>query len=96
MQVATLIAYIIVLIAGFFVLAGGAYSFKDGFMTYLGINEVLFSFSIIIGVAILGFGIIGIIGNQRKKINILGLSIFALLVLFIGVIGMAVHVFVAR
>lgn len=38
MPIATLIAYVVILLAGFTVLAAGAISFKDGFTSYLGIN----------------------------------------------------------
>lgn len=57
---------------------------------------MLFSFSILFGFAILGFSILGMIGNQRKKLNLIALSVIILLLLFIGILGMGIHVFVAR
>lgn len=38
MPVASLIAYIVILIVGLCVLAAGGIAFRDGFMTYQGIN----------------------------------------------------------
>lgn len=96
MPVATAIASVMSMLAGILIFIGGGLSFTDGFMTYLGIQEVLFSFSIILGIATLAFGLLALVGGIIKRLNLLTVSSIGLILMVIGSAGMASAVFVAH